>query len=338
MIAADPTAKEVLDRTGDLRALGGDAAEAVTAFLEEYGHRSHAVLTTPTWAEDPTPLVALIRSRLRGGGRPIPDLRPAAADAVEQLLSSVDDPAARDRLAAAVQRAQQARPYGDETERDPGEAMGLVHYAAMEAAERFVATGRIRERDEIAFLEFDEVLAALRGGPIDEAVIARRRAEHRWALANPAPRRLGPEGLGTPDPALFPAATRPIVAAFLWATDTLFRTAPHDPDPDGSLRGLPASAGVAEGTARIVRSHADFERIEPGDVVVCPSTMASWSPIFPIIGGLVTEVGGPLSHPGTLAREFGLPAVLAVSDATSRIAEGDRIRIDGAHGTVAMLD
>jgi len=107
---------------------------------------------------------------------------------------------------------------------------------------------------------------------------------------------------------------------------------------DGSLRGLGASAGIAEGTARVVRGHADFDRIRGGDVVVCPSTMASWSSIFSMIGGLVTEVGGPLSHPGTLAREYGLPAVLGVADATSLIADGSRIRIDGSKGTVTMLD
>jgi pyruvate,water dikinase len=336
-VAASPAPESMLDGSADLRADPGPAGAALRAFLYVYGHRSHASLTQPTWAEDPAPVLALIRSRLDGDARVIPDLKPAAAGALEELLSSVSGEEERERLARAVSRARLGRPYGDETERDPGEAMGLVHYAAMEAARRFVATGRLRERDDVAFFEFDELVEALRGGPIDRDVIARRKAEHRWALANPAPRTMGPEGGDHPDPDLFPPTTRPIAAAFMWAVGNLFFTSRFEPGTDGSLSGLPASAGTAEGTARIVRGSGDFDRIKPGDVVVCPSTMASWSPIFPVIGGLVTEVGGPLSHPGTLAREFGLPAVLAVADATSLIEDGSRIRIDGARGTVTML-
>jgi pyruvate,water dikinase len=82
---------------------------------------------------------------------------------------------------------------------------------------------------------------------------------------------------------------------------------------------------------------AEFDRIQPGDVVVCPTTVAAWSPIFGSIAALVTEHGGPLSHPATLAREYGLPAVLAVENATSRLEDGQRVRIDGGAGIVEPI-
>lgn len=338
-VASDAAALATVVGSGDLRTCAGQAGEEFRKFLDEYGHRSHDSLTRPTWAEDPEPVLALIRSRLEAGGQQLlPDLKRDATSVVDEMLSSVPDGADRTRLARAVARAQRGRSYGDETERDPMDAVGLVHYVAMEAGTRFVASGRLRDRQDVAFLEIDELEEALRGGPIDTVAVDRRAAEHRWALANSAPRTLGPEPGAIPDSDLFPRAFGPIAGAFLWAIQNLFVTETFEPDSDGTLRGLGASAGIYEGTARVIRSHADFPRIRPGDVVVCPSTMASWSSIFPVIGGLVTEVGGPLSHPGTLAREFGLPAVLAVSGATSLIEDGSRIRIDGARGTVAAVD
>lgn len=337
-VEADPQGAALIEGSDDLRFHPGEAGESLRAFLAEFGHRSFSSLTDPTWAEDPRPVLELVKSRLGGKGRSEADPREAAAQSVDELLSSVADDADRARLAAAVERAQRGRPYGDETERDPLETMGLVHYIAMEAAGRWVAAGHLREPDDVAFLEIDELDAALRGEPIDLDTIDRRRAEHRWALSNPAPRAMGPEAGEVPGPDLLPAATRPIAGAFLWAVRNLFFTEPFEPDEEGSLRGLGASAGVYEGPARVIRGHADFPRIKPGDIVVCPSTMASWSSIFPVIGGLITEVGGPLSHPGTLAREFGLPAVLAVGGATSLIADGTQIRIDGARGTVTYCD
>jgi pyruvate,water dikinase len=88
---------------------------------------------------------------------------------------------------------------------------------------------------------------------------------------------------------------------------------------------------------RIVRDPSEFHRIEPGDILVCPITMASWSPVFAVIGGLVTERGGPLSHPATLAREFGIPAVLSVPNATTMLAEGSTVAIDGGSGSVELV-
>ncbi len=100
--------------------------------------------------------------------------------------------------------------------------------------------------------------------------------------------------------------------------------------------GLAASPGRATGPARVIKSPAEFDRIRAGDIVVCTMTMAAWSPIFPVISGLITEQGGPLSHPGTLAREYGLPAVLGVVGATTMFTDGQLLTIDGGAGTVEV--
>ena len=87
-----------------------------------------------------------------------------------------------------------------------------------------------------------------------------------------------------------------------------------------------------------MRDASEFCRLEPGDILVCPMTTASWSPVFAVVAGVVTEQGGPLSHPAILAREYGLPAVLSAHGATRRIADGARVRLDGAIGVVEILD
>ena len=136
-----------------------------------------------------------------------------------------------------------------------------------------------------------------------------------------------------------PRAHRGTVGAVLWAVAA---SEPEPPGPseggDDALRGIPGSPGIIEGPARIIGHPGEFHRVQPGDIVVCGITQASWSPIFDVIGGLVTERGGPLSHPGTLAREYGLPCVLSVAGASSTIPDGTLLRVDGAQGTVSLVD
>lgn len=173
--------------------------------------------------------------------------------------------------------------------------------------------------------------------------IDRRRREHRWAETNPAPDHMGPDPVPPPAPRLFPRRARPVVGALMWS----ILAAGMDPvREDGTaggagnaagLVGMPGSPGRATGTVRVVRDAADFPRIQPGDILVCPITMASWSPVFAVIGGLVTERGGPLSHPATLAREYGIPAVLALPGATSLLVDGATVALDGGDGTVEIL-
>jgi pyruvate,water dikinase len=103
------------------------------------------------------------------------------------------------------------------------------------------------------------------------------------------------------------------------------------------VQGVGASAGIARGPARVALGQADFDRINPGDVIVCPSSNPSWVPLFSIAAGLVTDVGGVLSHAAVVAREFGLPAVVGTRDGTTRIADGRMVEVDGSTGIVRLL-
>ncbi len=112
------------------------------------------------------------------------------------------------------------------------------------------------------------------------------------------------------------------------------RIASTEPD---ELRGTGASAGVVRGPARVTLTQADFEAVRPGDIIVCPSSNPSWVPLFAIAGGLITNTGGVLSHAAVVAREFALPAVVGTGDATTRIADGRLVEIDGSSGIVRLL-
>jgi pyruvate,water dikinase len=103
------------------------------------------------------------------------------------------------------------------------------------------------------------------------------------------------------------------------------------------LKGTGASAGVARGPARVVLGPADFGRVQPGDIIVAPSSNPSWVPLFTIAAGLVTDTGGVLCHAAVVAREFALPAVVGLGDATKRIADGRLLEIDGVQGLVRQL-
>jgi pyruvate,water dikinase len=116
-----------------------------------------------------------------------------------------------------------------------------------------------------------------------------------------------------------------------------FDSAPIDSTEADVLRGTAASVGIARGAARVALGPDDFRRIQPGDIIVCPSSNPSWVPVFTIAGGLVTNTGGLLSHAAVVAREFGLPAVVGVRDATTTIADGRLVEIDGTLGTIRLL-
>ncbi|MDQ3146668.1 MAG: PEP-utilizing enzyme, partial [Actinomycetota bacterium] len=103
------------------------------------------------------------------------------------------------------------------------------------------------------------------------------------------------------------------------------------------VHGLGAAPGTYEGTARVILDESGFDRIEPGDVLVCPITSPVWSMVFPSLGALVCDAGGPLSHPAIIAREFGIPAVVGAGTATAVLDDGAQVRVDGRAGTVSVL-
>lgn len=311
----------------------GEGGDAFRSFLERHGHRVMSPrLDVPTWAEDPAPILHILRARLdHAPDRADPKAVAHAAEA--EARAEITDPEALARFDRALSRARKGRPYADETEPDTGDILAVTRYASMEAARRLVERGALGEARDVMYLTLDELDAALRGAapPKD---FERRRAEHRWSLANTTPPAFGPPSGEMPPAEVFPKKTHDIVGAAFWALK-LFFTPIQEADTEG-IRGLAASPGKATGPVRIIRSPEEFDRIRPGDIMVCRHTMAAWSPVFPMLAGLITEQGGPLSHPATLAREYALPAVLAVEGATEILADGQVVTVDGGRGMVEV--
>lgn len=166
-------------------------------------------------------------------------------------------------------------------------------------------------RDDSYFLTFDEFEEAARSGVADGELIASRRAEYARVEALSPPRVLTSDGE---------------------CLNGSYRTAV----PHRALPGLAVSVGIVEGRARVVTDLRDAA-LEPGDILVTPHTDPSWSPLFLSAAALVTEVGGLMTHGAVIAREYGLPAVVGVADATRLIADGQKIRVDGTDGYVELL-
>jgi pyruvate,water dikinase len=164
------------------------------------------------------------------------------------------------------------------------------------------------------------------------------RAAYRYAYCPAdAPAWLGAEPAGPPPAAWMPTANARItVRGTTLLLDAMFKNPPAWRDGE-ALRGLPASPGVAEGPARVIRGPQDFQRVRPGDVLVARTTNTTFNGILPLLAGLVTDRGGLLAHSAIVAREYGIPGVVGTTDATAVIPDGARIRVDGTAGTVLVL-
>jgi pyruvate, water dikinase len=161
-------------------------------------------------------------------------------------------------------------------------------------------------------------------------IVAERRAALKEWAKHETPPALGPVPDVIDDPAIVMlwGITRESLDAWLKASDG---------EPSNEVKGFAASSGVVEGPARVVRSVEEIARLQPGDILVCQVTNPTWAPIFQKILGAVSDIGGSMSHAAIVAREYGLPAVVGTGNATSRIKDGQRIRVDGGRGVVTIL-
>jgi phosphoenolpyruvate synthase/pyruvate phosphate dikinase len=184
--------------------------------------------------------------------------------------------------------------------------------ALMEEAGRLVRAGVIREPEDIFFLRLEELRDVVRAGRADHDLIDRRRDEFRSFQTLTPPRVLTSDG------------------------EALTGAYRRDDVPAGALAGLPVSAGTVEGRARVITDMAQAD-LEAGDILVTRFTDPGWTPLFVAISGLVTEVGGQMTHGAVIAREYGLPAVVGVQDATRLIRDGQRVRLHGTEGYVEII-
>ena len=137
----------------------------------------------------------------------------------------------------------------------------------------------------------------------------------------------------------FPADVAELLDATFWYLGHVSSEQLTEPEPvtGATLAGVAAAPGTYEGPARVVLDESGLDRIEPGDVLVCPITSPVWSMVFPSLGGLVCDAGGILSHPAIIAREFGIPAVVGTGSATATVADGQVVRVDGTEGRVELV-
>ena len=307
---------------------GGEAFRAaLDAFLAEHGHLGQSVdnLMLASWGEDPELLLGEIAKRLDHPAEGAEARRARLAHEADELAA-----ATRVRLTGQPEQAARfeailevARRIGPITETHnywiDRAAQAHIRRFARRVGARLAREGVLETADDVFYLTRQEVPDLLRHPEDRRAIVADRRALHERQARRQPPRFLGKA----------PAAPTGEVDRFDGAR--------YASTEDGVLRGTGASAGVVKGTARVVLTSAEFDRIQPGDVIVCPSSNPSWVPVFTIAGGLVTNTGGVLSHAAVVAREFGLPAVVGVSGATTTIADGQLVEIDGTAGTVRLL-
>ena len=188
----------------------------------------------------------------------------------------------------------------------------VYRQALLKEAERLVQAHVLREKEDIFYLRFSELHDVARTNHVDDQLICRRKDAFRSYQALTPPRVLTSDG--------------EVIAGAYRREDV----------PAGALVGLPISAGSIEGRARVILDMAKAD-LEPGDILVTAYTDPSWTPLFVAISGLVTEVGGLMTHGAVIAREYGLPAVVGVERATRLIQDGQRIRVRGTDGYVELL-
>lgn len=304
------------------------AQRAVDAFLAQYGMRGLAEIDfgRPRWRENPSQVMQMLQSYLQITD---PTQSPAAVFARGEAAAQrvIDD------LAAAVRRqpngaikarlvyalAQRMRALTGLRESPKFfiiNLFGIVREGLLQSGQELVAQGVLHRPDDLMFLHLKELQALAAGYLINwKALVAERRAIYdREKLRNQIPRVLLSDG-----------------RAFY---EGLRST---NGDRDGVITGSPVSPGVVEGTVHVVFDPHDAQ-LAPGEILVCPGTDPAWTPLFLAAGGLVMEVGGLMTHGSVVAREYGIPAVVGVHEATSRLKTGQRIRVDGSSGEIELVD
>ncbi len=296
-------------REGDLVRLSRDTSGAavmkeVEKFLEEFGHREGETwyLSSPTWGQDPTQLL-LVASALAKGASPPGDGRDRyerACDELDHRLRHVSWIASR--LHVLIERVRALERFRENSHWDLLRPLAALQAVAMECGRRLTDRGIILRETDVFYLTYPELVDWLNGSPpardITLAHLRRRRVTYESVNAR-------------------------------WQKRKSTQLLSH-----GQLKGQATSPGRTRGVARVILGKHEFHRLCPGEILVCHSTSPSWTPLFAIAAGVVTEIGGPLSHAAIVAREYSIPAVMGVRGATQLIADGTLLVVDGDTGRV----
>jgi len=303
---------------------GGDAvSHSLRAYLEKYGMRctGEIDITRPRWSEQPTTLVPTILSNIK-------NVEPGAHNALfeqgllEAKQKEQDLLTRLERLPGGKHKAKKTKKMISRLRNFTGyreypKYLMVWHYwiikqALLSEAVKLVQKGVIQEKEDIYYLSFEELREVVRTNRLDDSIITKRKEEYEVYEKLTPPRVMTSEG------------------------EVLFGEYDTGTFPKGALAGIPVSSGIIEGRARVILSMEDADT-EEGDILVTTYTDPSWTPVFLSIKGLVTEVGGMMTHGAVIAREYGLPAVVGVENATRLMKDGQSIRVNGTEGYVEIL-
>jgi phosphohistidine swiveling domain-containing protein len=304
--------------------------------LDLYGHAVYNLdFATPVATDDPSTLLATVKFYLRGQGTDPHERQRLLTRRREELTEQVAarlGPRRRAAFLRLLRWAQDTAPVREDALADVGLAWPLLRQMLLELGRRLVASGVIAEPADVFWLRFQEVRTAVEFGlaapgahaaitgadrPVRAAAVEERRMLWRGQARAAAPQML-PE-------------RRWMEKAF----GSMMPAASQRQHGD-VIKGVGASSGRVTAPARVLSGPRDFGRMEPGDVLVARITTPAWTPLFAMASGIVTDVGGPLSHSSIVAREYGIPAVLGTGAATQRLATGQQVTVDGDAGTVTI--
>ncbi|MFJ9412390.1 rifamycin-inactivating phosphotransferase [Streptomyces sp. NPDC101393] len=302
---------------------GAEARDAIEAYLDRYGMRcvGEIDITRPRWRERPTTLVPVILDNVRNfepgaAERRFEQGRQKAQKKEQEVLSRLralpDGDRKADEAKRMIDRVRTFIGYREYPKYGIVSRYFVYKQALLEEAERLVQAGVLPEKEDLFYLTFQELRDVVGSHQVDERLIQQRKDAFRSYHALTPPRVLTSDG-------------EAVTGAYR-----------RDDVPAGALIGLPVSAGTIEGRARVILDMADAD-LEAGDILITTFTDPSWSPLFVGIAGLVTEVGGLMTHGAVIAREYGLPAVVGVEQATRLIRDGQRIRVHGTDGYIEIL-
>jgi len=304
---------------------GGQVAhDAIRGYVDEYGMRcaGEIDITRTRWSERPVTLLPTILSNIEniepGAGRRrfaqgLQESRQRAQELLERLRALPDGERKAEETKQMIDRARTFAGYREYPKYGMVSRYFAYKQALLREAERLVRTGALSDKEDMYYLRFNELGEVVRANEVDQDLIRDRREAFRSYEALIPPRVLTSDG-------------EAIVGDYR-----------REDVPPGALAGLPVSAGIVEGRARVVTDMAQAG-LDGGDILVTAYTDPGWTPLFLTAAGLVTEVGGLMTHGAVIAREYGLPGVVGVERATLLIRDGQRIRVNGTAGYVELLN
>jgi len=302
------------------------AQNVIAHFLEKYGMRGVGEIDfgQPRWREDPTPVMHTLQSYLQIDPAFAPDVlfakgEQAAQAAIEKIVANVKKQHGgfiKEKIVRAMARRIRLLMGARESPKFFAvRTMGIARKVLLETGQEFVEAGTLTRADDLVFLKFSELESLSRNETRDwKSLITERRATYERELR----RRQVPRVLVSDGRAFYEGIG-------------------SETDTGDLITGSPVSPGVAEGIVHVVLDPRGVH-LAPGEIMVCPGTDPAWTPLFMAAGGLVMEVGGMMTHGSVVAREYGIPAVVGVHQATLRLKDGQKIRVDGTQGKIMVLE